>query len=231
MNIVSANHVIHLDRWWNPAVEDQCTDRVYRIGALKEVYIYTLGAVHPILKENSYDIILDKLLSSRRSTSKQIFSVSELQPSDFLNAILKQKNIYSIDELLSEIDNRDYLNFEEFVYNELLNLPLKVSKTLKSNDGGADIILRDFTGDIKFFVQCKHTINIDIPIDAGLCADLVRVRQNWKSPYATVIGITNAHKVTNRVLSEYQSNNGFIISRADIHRICSLPIFQSAFKT
>ena len=32
LTLTAANHVIHLDRWWNPAVEDQCTDRVYRIG-------------------------------------------------------------------------------------------------------------------------------------------------------------------------------------------------------
>jgi SNF2 family DNA or RNA helicase len=32
LTLTSANHVIHLSRWWNPAVEDQCTDRVYRIG-------------------------------------------------------------------------------------------------------------------------------------------------------------------------------------------------------
>jgi SNF2 family DNA or RNA helicase len=46
LNIVAANHVIHLDRWWNPAVEDQCTDRAYRIGATKEVFVHTVGAVH-----------------------------------------------------------------------------------------------------------------------------------------------------------------------------------------
>ena len=62
LNIVAANHVIHLDRWWNPAVEDQCTDRAYRIGATKEVYVHTVGAVHPLLQETSYDVILDNLL-------------------------------------------------------------------------------------------------------------------------------------------------------------------------
>ena len=32
LTLTAANHVIHLSRWWNPAVEDQCTDRVFRIG-------------------------------------------------------------------------------------------------------------------------------------------------------------------------------------------------------
>ena len=39
LNITAANHVIHLDRWWNPAVEDQCTDRAYRIGQKKPVWV------------------------------------------------------------------------------------------------------------------------------------------------------------------------------------------------
>jgi SNF2 family DNA or RNA helicase len=76
LNIVAANHVIHLDRWWNPAVEDQCTDRAYRIGATKDVFVHTVGAVHPILENNSYDVILDNLLRSRRETSRRIFGVS-----------------------------------------------------------------------------------------------------------------------------------------------------------
>jgi SNF2 family DNA or RNA helicase len=43
LNIVAANHVIHLDRWWNPAVEDQCTYRAYRIGQTKPVWVYALA--------------------------------------------------------------------------------------------------------------------------------------------------------------------------------------------
>jgi len=48
LTIVEANHVIHYGRWWNPAVESQATDRVYRIGQPKEVCVYL-----PILKDPS----------------------------------------------------------------------------------------------------------------------------------------------------------------------------------
>src|SRR5699024_3771186 len=40
LTITSANHVIHYTRWWNPAVENQATDRAYRIGQEKDVYVY-----------------------------------------------------------------------------------------------------------------------------------------------------------------------------------------------
>ncbi len=40
LTITSANHVVHFTRWWNPAVENQATDRAYRIGQTKDVYVY-----------------------------------------------------------------------------------------------------------------------------------------------------------------------------------------------
>ena len=42
LNLVRANHVIHFDRWWNPAVEDQASDRVWRIGQTRGVEVHTL---------------------------------------------------------------------------------------------------------------------------------------------------------------------------------------------
>ena len=42
LTITSANHVIHYTRWWNPAVENQATDRAYRIGQTKDVYVYQI---------------------------------------------------------------------------------------------------------------------------------------------------------------------------------------------
>jgi SNF2 family DNA or RNA helicase len=40
LNLTRATIVIHFDRWWNPAVEDQATDRAYRIGQTKAVFVY-----------------------------------------------------------------------------------------------------------------------------------------------------------------------------------------------
>jgi SNF2 family DNA or RNA helicase len=70
LTLTAATHVIHLTRWWNPAVEDQCTDRAYRIGQTKDVYVYYLQAVHPLYGDGSFDCILDQLLSRKRALSK-----------------------------------------------------------------------------------------------------------------------------------------------------------------
>ncbi|RFC62257.1 hypothetical protein DYI37_17285 [Fulvimarina endophytica] len=69
LTITAANHVIHLSRWWNPAVEDQCNDRCYRIGQNKQVTIYIPQAIHPAFKDASFDLTLDKLLERKRSLS------------------------------------------------------------------------------------------------------------------------------------------------------------------
>ena len=66
LNIVSANHIIHLDRWWNPAIEDQSNDRIFRIGQKKPVFVYYPLAVHPDYKAESFDIILHNLLENKR---------------------------------------------------------------------------------------------------------------------------------------------------------------------
>jgi hypothetical protein len=69
LTILSANHVIHLSRWWNPAIEDQCNDRVYRIGARLPVTIHIPIAVHPRFGDESFDVQLDKLIESKRKLS------------------------------------------------------------------------------------------------------------------------------------------------------------------
>ena len=48
MNLTGANYVIHLDPWWNPAIEQQATDRTYRIGQHKNVTVYHLVSAHTI---------------------------------------------------------------------------------------------------------------------------------------------------------------------------------------
>ena len=42
LNLTAANHVVHFDRWWNPAVEDQATDRAFRIGQQRNVQVHKL---------------------------------------------------------------------------------------------------------------------------------------------------------------------------------------------
>jgi len=65
LNVTAANHVIHYSRHWNPAKESQATDRAYRIGQTKDVYVYYPMAVSNDFK--SFDETLDELLSRKTS--------------------------------------------------------------------------------------------------------------------------------------------------------------------
>lgn len=72
LTITAANHVIHLSRWWNPAVEDQCNDRCYRIGQEKPVTVHVPIAVHPDYGDSSFDVRLDALLERKRRLSRDM---------------------------------------------------------------------------------------------------------------------------------------------------------------
>jgi len=76
LTLTAANHVIHLTRWWNPAVEAQCTDRVFRIGQTKEVHVYFPLAIYPPLQEKSFDLNLHQMLENKKSLSNSVLSPS-----------------------------------------------------------------------------------------------------------------------------------------------------------
>lgn len=74
ITLTAANHVIHLSRWWNPAVEDQCSDRAYRIGQTKDVHIYYPMAINPGDPDTSFDIKLNELMTRKRNLSQQLLA-------------------------------------------------------------------------------------------------------------------------------------------------------------
>lgn len=81
LTLTAANHVIHLSRWWNPAVEDQCTDRVYRIGQERPVHVWYPLALHPLFPGGSFDEALDTLLKRKRELTRRLL-VPPLGPGD-----------------------------------------------------------------------------------------------------------------------------------------------------
>ena len=74
LTITAANHVIHLSRWWNPAVEAQCNDRAYRIGQTKPVTVHIPLARHPVHGDASFDVTLDTLLAKKRALSRHMLT-------------------------------------------------------------------------------------------------------------------------------------------------------------
>lgn len=82
LNIQAANHVIHFTRTWNPAKEDQATDRAYRIGQNKEVFVYTPVVVADDF--TTFDAKLHELLGWKRDLSDDMLNgVGDISGNDF----------------------------------------------------------------------------------------------------------------------------------------------------
>lgn len=71
LNLTAANHVFHFDRWWNPAVENQATDRAYRMGQTKDVQVYKFISMGTLEER------IDEMLESKQQLSDQIISSGE----------------------------------------------------------------------------------------------------------------------------------------------------------
>ncbi|HET9932436.1 MAG TPA: DEAD/DEAH box helicase, partial [Polyangiaceae bacterium] len=71
LNLTAANHVFHYDRWWNPAVEDQATDRAYRIGQQRSVQ------VHKLVSAGTVEEKIDRLLEQKRRLAAKVVGSGE----------------------------------------------------------------------------------------------------------------------------------------------------------
>lgn len=71
LNLTRAGHVIHFDRWWNPAVEEQATDRAYRIGQTQPVQ------VHRLIAEGTVEDRIAEMLSSKRALADAVLGSGE----------------------------------------------------------------------------------------------------------------------------------------------------------
>jgi superfamily II DNA or RNA helicase len=71
LNLTAATHVFHFDRWWNPAVEDQATDRSYRIGQTRNVQ------VHKLITMGTLEEKIDAMLESKRDLADRVVGTGE----------------------------------------------------------------------------------------------------------------------------------------------------------
>jgi non-specific serine/threonine protein kinase len=70
LNLTSANHVVHFDRWWNPAVENQATDRTFRIGQTKDVM------VHKFVTSGTIEEKIDEIISGKQQLAAYVIGAS-----------------------------------------------------------------------------------------------------------------------------------------------------------
>ena len=83
LNLTRADHVVHVDRWWNPAVEDQATDRAYRIGQTKPVQ------VHRMVTEGTVEERIAELLERKRNLADSVLAQGEVALTELDNSELR----------------------------------------------------------------------------------------------------------------------------------------------
>jgi SNF2 family DNA or RNA helicase len=71
LNLTRANHVFHFDRWWNPAVEDQATDRAFRIGQKRNVQ------VHKFVTTGTLEEMIDDMIESKKGLAQAVVGSGE----------------------------------------------------------------------------------------------------------------------------------------------------------
>jgi non-specific serine/threonine protein kinase len=99
LNLTAANHVVHFDRWWNPAVENQATDRAFRIGQQKNV------VVHKFITEGTIEEKIDTMLEAKARLADEVVTaggegwITELNNEELLD-------LFRLD-LSPEVDDED----------------------------------------------------------------------------------------------------------------------------
>jgi SNF2 family DNA or RNA helicase len=71
LNLERANHVFHFDRWWNPAVENQATDRAFRIGQTRNVM------VHKFICAGTMEERIDEMIERKKDVAEQVVGTGE----------------------------------------------------------------------------------------------------------------------------------------------------------
>lgn len=157
VNIQAANHVIHYTRTWNPAKEDQATDRAYRIGQKKDVHVY-----YPVVVGGdfmTFDEKLDLLLERKRTLSHDMLNGSgDISPADFADIESPGGGSPFSEELFAPTDVGSLAPeaFETFC--ALLWSKqgfAKTIKTPKTGDGGVDVVA--INGNQGALIQCKSS--------------------------------------------------------------------------
>ncbi len=226
LNITEANHVIHLSRPWNPAKEDQASDRIYRIGQKKNVTIHIPISTFKELGEGkSFDEILDHLLEEKRNLSRSVLVPAKIDKSDLMT--LKKEMLgtdYKTNEntqlKISDIDDLNGVQFELFCSMIYSKLGYSVDMTERSRDKGVDLIVRDIKANNGFLVQCKAKDNPSKRVNQSGIQEVVSGKKYYESQFVgfkfELLVITNSVGFTEGAKSLAEENMVRLISREEI---------------
>ena len=199
LNITEANHVIHYSRWWNPAKEDQASDRVYRIGQERPVHIYLPMATHPQFQ--TFDVILHELLERKRQLSQgTLFPTEQVEvtPKEILESLqsIDGTDAESSPLTIEDVDKLEPRIFEAFIAALFDKQGYYVVLTPYSGDKGADVVAhqrRNETGG--FLIQAKHRRQAGGKADRHAVDEILAAKPFYEEKYGATFQLA---VITNR---------------------------------
>lgn len=198
VNIQAANHVIHYTRTWNPAKEDQASDRAWRIGQKKEVYVY-----YPVVAADdftTFDVKLDQLLERKRSLAGDMLNgTPDISLSEFkVEEIVPDSDVESIDErvTLDVAMRMEWRHFEGLVAALWAKRGFEtIYCTPASNDNGVDVVA--IKGNLGELVQTKTSASDDRSLNWDTVKEVVGGEAFYRRRHPGVqfkkVGLTNQH--------------------------------------
>ena len=233
LNVTKANHIIHYTRHWNPAKEEQATDRAYRIGQQKDVFVYYPMAIFPEdMKDESgnrlksFDEILDTLLKNKKALANNTLfptEQAEITPDELFGGIFGAKTESKSKPLtLLDIDRLNPNLFEASIAALYKKQGFEIYLTPYSNDKGVDVVV--LKNGENYLIQVKQTKSL-VGNEAiqEICTakkyyenkfneqfNLMTVTNNDYSSSAKILAKTNDIQLFNRNLLEILINTNDI---------------------
>jgi hypothetical protein len=223
LNITAANHVIHYARHWNPAKEDQATDRVYRIGQEKDVHVYYPMCTIPGDDFQSFDLILDDLLRRKRALADASLFPSErveVEPADLYATTLSSPGDPTVSTEEQAIDFDTAGSLDPYLFEALIGVLWKkrgydVSLTPKQSDRGADLIAQ--SDDETILIQVKQqSKNLDATPIREVYSASPYYREYLGADVDQLVVISNARGYTSGARELAESNEVTLLARSQL---------------
>jgi superfamily II DNA or RNA helicase len=224
LNIVAANHIVHLERHWNPAKEDQATDRAYRIGQTRPVTVYLPAARHPNLERRSFDDVLHGLIEKKRELQGALGLVppQSVTDSELVDQVLAPQR--SPAATATALDLAAALRLPWRLFEALVALlyernAQRVILTPGVSDHGCDVVVLGWGAQREnVLIQCKATSHDEL--DSELA---VREVEGARPYYESALGVSFHQRCLHTTARR--------LSKRTLHaaRICKISVHDRAW--
>jgi hypothetical protein len=225
VNVQEANHVIHYTRNWNPAKEDQATDRSYRIGQTREVWVYLPVVYADDFK--TFEVRLDELLEAKRKLAKDMLNGSgTIMPGDWnIQDIVPDgvnDQVFNRSVTMDDVVRMEWDYFEALVAAIWQKKGFRTVYRTPTQDEGVDVVA--FTGQKGDLIQCKSSGTDNAALNDQGVKDVLTGEAEYRLRHPGVS--FNKWAATNQFFNDTahdraKKNNVTLINQLDIEKLLS----------